>query len=117
MVKEEREGQSKNFHKFIAWMQSFHGMKIFLKRIKGQYHLSFLMEKRDGMVNTRPCADERKQRVTKKEFSQIHNMDAIIPWNAETLSEKDKRAIASLIFLMEKRDGMVKARQCADGRK
>ena len=50
-------------------------------------------------------------------MAQIHNMDALL-LDANKLSEKEKKnAIASLIFLTEKRDGMIKARQCADGRK
>ena len=61
---------------------------------------------------------ERGKGTTKKELLQIHNMDAIIPLDAETfLKDGKKRAMASLIFLTEERDGTVKARQCANGRK
>ena len=60
---------------------------------------------------------KKAEDATEKELAQIHNMDALL-LDANKLSEKEKKnAIASLIFLTEKRDGMIKARQCADGRK
>ena len=44
-------------------------------------------------------------------------MDALLPLDANKLSKQEKKtAIASLIFLTEK-NGTIKARQCADGRK
>ena len=43
-------------------------------------------------------------------------MNALKPIDASLLSEEEKKkAIVSLIFLTEKRDGTIKARQCADG--
>ena len=45
-------------------------------------------------------------------------MNALIPIYLTQLSaEEKKKAISSLMILMEKRDGTIKARQCADGRK
>ena len=45
-------------------------------------------------------------------------MDAFQPLNPMLLTKEEKEgAIASLIFLTEKRDGTIKARQCTDGRK
>ena len=61
---------------------------------------------------------KKEEAATSKELKQIHEMNALIPLNAEDLSEEvKKKAMASLIFLTEKRDGSIKARQCADGRK
>ena len=61
---------------------------------------------------------KRGEEATTKELKQLHEMDAFIPLNPSTLTQEQKeRAIASLIFLTEKRDGTIKARQCADGRK
>ena len=53
------------------------------------------------------------EEAAEKEPTQIHNMDALKPIDANSLSEEEKkRAIASSFFLTEKRD---KARQYADG--
>ena len=52
-----------------------------------------------------------------KELKQIHEMDALIPLEAEELSEEEKKAVVSSMLLTEKRDGLIKTRQCADGRK
>ena len=45
-------------------------------------------------------------------------MEALIPLDPNQLSaDQKKKAIASLMFLTEKQDGTIKARQCTDGRK
>lgn len=51
-----------------------------------------------------------------KELKQLHDMQTFFPVDAKTLTkEQRKRALASLMFLKEKRDGKMKARGCADG--
>jgi hypothetical protein len=53
-----------------------------------------------------------------KELGQFHDLSVFVPVDGKKLSrEERKAALASLIFLKEKRDGTVKARACADGRK
>ena len=52
-----------------------------------------------------------------KELKQICDINASIPLRAEELSiEEKKRAMTSLVFLVEKRE-MINARQGTDGRK
>jgi hypothetical protein len=51
-----------------------------------------------------------------KELSQFNKYEVFEPQNANDLSEEDKRkALSSLIFLKEKKDGNIKARSCANG--
>jgi hypothetical protein len=53
-----------------------------------------------------------------KELTQLHNMNVFTLVLKESLSsEEQAKALASLMFLKEKRDKMVKARMCTDGRK
>jgi hypothetical protein len=53
-----------------------------------------------------------------KELKQLHMRDTFTPQDSGTLSEAQKRgALESLMFLKEKRDGTIKGRACADGRK
>jgi len=53
-----------------------------------------------------------------KELGQFHDLSVFIPMDASELTrEQREAALASLMFLKEKKDGTVKARACADGRK
>ena len=53
-----------------------------------------------------------------QKLDQMHKMNAIKQLDQRKLSDEEKKnAIASLIFLTEKRDGTLKTRKCADGRK
>ena len=53
-----------------------------------------------------------------KEIGQIHFRNATKPIKFKNLTqEQKKQVIDSLIFLTEKRDGLIKSRLCADGRK
>ena len=53
-----------------------------------------------------------------KELQQSHVLRCFSPKDPRTLSREDRRkALASLMFLTEKRSGEVKARGCADGSK
>ncbi len=50
-----------------------------------------------------------------KELTQMHDMDVFHPVMRDDLTwDKRKKALASLMFLKEKRDQSVKARMCAD---
>ncbi len=52
-----------------------------------------------------------------KELTQMHDMDVFRPIMKDNLTRDErKKALASLMFLKEKRDQSVKARMCADGR-
>ena len=51
-----------------------------------------------------------------KELGQLHNRGSFKPirWSEMTPGER-KKAMESLIFTAEKRDGVIKARTCANG--
>ena len=53
-----------------------------------------------------------------KEFKQLHERECFKPVDVNTLSrEERKRALESLAFVTQKRDGTVKGRTCANGSK
>ena len=56
--------------------------------------------------------------AVQKELSQIHAMDTYEPIMKSLLTMEDRRkALASLMFVTEKRNGYIKARKVADGSK
>jgi len=56
--------------------------------------------------------------AAKGEMQQLHERDCWSPINVNTLTPTErKKALESLIFLVEKRSGKIKARHCADGSK
>ena len=56
--------------------------------------------------------------AAESEMNQLHSREAWKPLDVNTLTKEERRsAMESLMFLTEKRDGRVKARTCADGRK
>ena len=58
------------------------------------------------------------EEATQKESQQLHDMETFEPVDPKILTYEEKRkAIASLMFLTEKRDGSIKAWACADGQK
>jgi hypothetical protein len=58
------------------------------------------------------------EEAVSKELLQLHMRDTFKPQDAEVLSTNQKKgALESLMFLKEKRDGTIKGRTCADGRK
>ena len=60
----------------------------------------------------------RGEKAVTKELRQLHDMITFFPVDVNTLTEEQRlKAIASLMFLKEKRDGEIKGRTCADGRK
>jgi hypothetical protein len=53
-----------------------------------------------------------------KELKQLHMRETFAPQHISDLTEEEKQeSLESLMFLKEKRDGMIKGRACADGRK
>ena len=53
-----------------------------------------------------------------KELMQLHNMEAFVPVYGRDLSpEQKKGALESIMTMKQKRDGKIKGRHCADGRK
>ena len=51
------------------------------------------------------------------EMHQMHNKSVIRPIHPDSMTNLEKlRALRSIIFLKQKRDGRIKARACADGR-
>jgi hypothetical protein len=53
-----------------------------------------------------------------KELKQLHMRDTFAPQDSKKLTAKQNReALESMMFLKEKRDGTIKGRACADGRK
>ena len=56
--------------------------------------------------------------AVQKELEQIHAMDTYKPVHKSDLTFEDrKKALASLLFITEKRNGDIKARKVADGSK
>jgi len=61
---------------------------------------------------------EKGERGVTKELTQMHDMRVFTPVFKDSLNKEERsKALASLMFLKEKRDKTVKARMCADGRK
>jgi hypothetical protein len=53
-----------------------------------------------------------------KELTQMHDMQVFRLVTRGSLTKEERmKAVASLMFLKEKRDHLVKARMCADGQK
>ena len=60
----------------------------------------------------------KAEAATGKELQQIHNMDTYTPMHPNELSSEEKaKALRALFFLTEKRNGDIKGRKVADGRK
>ena len=58
----------------------------------------------------------RADAAVTKELSQLHTMNCFCPCDPRSLSREDRcKALASLMFLTEKRTGELKARACANG--
>ena len=59
---------------------------------------------------------DRGEEAVVKELSSLKDMDTFFPMDAETLTKEQRaKAISSLMFLKEKRDGTIKGRACAIG--
>ncbi len=61
---------------------------------------------------------DRGKAGVSKELTQMHNMEVFHPVTRDVLTKEEKtEAVASLMFLKEKRDHLVKASMCTDGQK
>jgi hypothetical protein len=61
---------------------------------------------------------DRGKHSVRSELQQLHDMVTFIPVSAHELThEQQKQALASLMFMTEKRCGCVKSRACANGSK
>ena len=59
---------------------------------------------------------EKADVAVQKELNQIYQMDTYEPVHKSDLTFEDrKKALASLMFITEKRNGDIKARKVADG--
>jgi hypothetical protein len=58
------------------------------------------------------------EKAVEKELEKLHMKETFAPVNEGDLTARQKKsALESLMFLKEKRDGYIKGRACADGRK
>ncbi len=61
---------------------------------------------------------EKGQKSADDEMAQLHNRGTFRPLDVRLISPLDKkRAMEALIFMVEKRDGRIKSRTCANGSK
>ena len=61
---------------------------------------------------------KRAEEATTKELQKIHDFGTYIPQDAKLLSrEEQSKALSELMFIVEHRNGVVKARKCAVGSK
>ena len=61
---------------------------------------------------------DRAEEVLTKESQQLHMRDAFVPRHRESLTEEEwKKACEAVNPIEEKKDGTIKGRTCADGRK
>eukprot|EP00804_Cyclotella_cryptica_P003532 CCRYP_002153-RB/>CCRYP_002153-RB protein AED:0.61 eAED:0.32 QI:0/-1/0/1/-1/1/1/0/615 len=61
---------------------------------------------------------EEGEKAISKELGQFHDLSVFIPMDPTKLTRQERAAaLASLMFLKQKKDGTLKARACADGRK
>ena len=61
---------------------------------------------------------DRAEAATTKELQQIHDFGTYVPQDAKELSKAERlKALLALMFIVEKRNGDIKARKCAVGSK
>ena len=61
---------------------------------------------------------ERAEEATAKELHKIHDFGTYIPQDAKLLSREERsKALSALMFIVEKRNGVVKTNKCAAGSK
>ena len=59
---------------------------------------------------------EAAKQAAMKEMKQLHDRECFMPIDPKTMNiTEKKRVIESLIFLKEKKDGLIKGRHCANG--
>ena len=61
---------------------------------------------------------DRAEAATTKKLQQIHDFGTYVPQDAKELSRAERlKALLALMFIVEKRNGDIKARKCAIGSK
>ena len=61
---------------------------------------------------------DRGEKYVSKELNQLHNIHTYYPVDPKNLTKKQSMdALNSIMFLIEKRNGVVKALVCSDGSK
>jgi hypothetical protein len=86
------------------------------KQIRDMMH-QHMMTQYSLKTGLRKFGQQGEAAVT-KELGQFHDMSVFVPMDPTKLTKEERAAaLASLIFLKQKKDGSVKARACADGRK
>merc|ERR1712086_750322 len=77
-----------------------------------------LMAQQYSMKKAKELFGEKADAAVMRELYQINNFETYVPLKASNLSwEEKKKALKSLIFVTEKRNGDTKARKVADGSK
>lgn len=93
----------------VAYSNPEHVTSFFIKHVKlTQY----------GMKKGLRIWGEQAVKAVQKEMKQFHNQVIMCPIDPKAMNQTDKRnALAYLMFLKEKRNGIIKGRGCADGKK
>ena len=82
------------------------------------YFINHVVLTQYGMRKGLQVFGDRGLAAIQKEMQQFHDLDVITPIDMKTMTKQQKsRALSYLMFLKEKRDGNIKGRGCADGRK
>jgi hypothetical protein len=81
-----------------------------------EYAFGIALQQYSIKAGLKKFGEKGKAAVT-KELKQLHDMVTFFPIDPATVTKEQRsKAIASLMFLKEKRNGDVKGRACADGR-
>ena len=106
-----KEEYSLNSAKIIGKIMNFHNEQN-KSKTNNKINLLHTYNLRQGLRQFKKKGLE----AIKKEMNQIHERDVFEPIHPHELTKEEKRkAMESLIFLTEKKDGRVKARICANG--
>ena len=82
------------------------------------YMVGVVMAQQYSMKKAKELFGDKSDAAVMKELSQIHDFETYVPLHAKDLSwDEKKKALESLIFITEKRNGDIKARKVADGSK
>jgi len=76
------------------------------------------MAQQYSMKKAKELFGDKADAAVMRELTQINEFETYVPLKASELSwEEKKKALESLIFVTEKRNGDIKARKVADGSK
>jgi hypothetical protein len=83
-----------------------------------QYIVGVILAQQYSLKKGLELFGDRADASVTKELTQIHDLGTYEPIDLKTMSYEDrKRALASLLFVTEKRNGDIKVRKVADGSK